>query len=92
MRDVYPSLHVRFKNIVAVISPAQGSVGPEATPSGAASMPRQDSLFTGLWENVTEYGIVTYYNKKLPLDKVHLLAKEAVENGRGNWSRSTLGT
>ena len=72
------------------MSRAQDSVIPETTPASGASTSLQSSSVVDLAEDVIEYEIVTYYNKKLPVDKSYPLAKGAVEKGAGNWGRTNI--
>ena len=77
----------RTSPLFAVVLRAQDSVIPETTP---ASTSLQSSSVVDLAEDVIEYEIVTYYNKKLPVDKSYPLAKGAVQKGAGNWGRTNI--
>ena len=64
----------------AVMSLAQDSVIPETTPASGASMSHQASSVGDLAEDVTQYEMITYNNKKTHADNrnaflAHRLAK-----------------
>ena len=66
------------------MSDAQDSVIPGTTPASGASTSLQSSSVVDLAEDVIEYEIVTYYNKRVPADKAYAMAEEAVEKDVGS--------
>ena len=50
----------------------------------------QSSSVVDLAEDVIEYEIVTYYNKRVPADKAYAMAKEVVEKDVGYWGHTNI--
>ena len=69
--------------LLAVMSHAQDSVIPETTHASGASKSLQSASVVDLAEDVIEFEIVTYNNKKSPADKAYATTKRAVEKGAG---------
>ena len=66
------------------MSQAQDSVIPETRQASDASTSLRASSAVDVAEDGIEYGIVAYYNNKLPANKAYAMAKEVVEKGAGH--------
>ena len=82
--------HACTSLLFAAMPQAQDSVIPESTPASGASTFLRASSVVNIAGDHTEYENLTYYNKKLPVEKTYATAKEAVEKGVGNWGRTNI--